>query len=172
MTKHIELHHNNVFKGIFAIKDMKKLVLAGVLVGFMILAISIVSAYSTVVSGTIYDTTDDYAIVPYAYVEVTCNGYTLNETAKSDGIYWVTFMNETCPINTTMAVGDICAKSGDLEGCNKDPVTVHDIGEYPVDLELGFAPGGDVFLIPEFGLVVGLITILSAVGIFFVIRRR
>lgn len=153
---------------------MKKALMLSVLISLLVIAsIAMVSAtvgYKTSVSGTVYDKTKDYAIVPEAFVNVTCNSNSINTTSLGDGTYWVTFGDGQCLIGNNVT---IYGKKGSLEGWNKDPVIVHNITDYiPIDVELGFAPGGDVFLIPEFGIFVGALTLLGAVGVFFFVRKK
>ena len=164
--------------------DMKKLLLL-----FLVLtSFSLVSADAnkpTIVGGQITDSSG--FPVQYANVEVICNGtpkytqsgiYTLEEfkaMAKSapelrdyfdgqnvdiSGIYVVSFTSTECGINDKVTVNAVKDDvHGSMDGTVADSVCWYNFAIINVPL------------VPEFGVVVGMLTMISAIGIFFVVRK-
>ena len=142
---------------------MKRELILGVMVLFLVLALSLVSA-KTLIAGKIYNS--DYSeTISGASVEVTCNSYTETTTSLSDGSYAVTF-NETgqnsCNNGSTV---EVYAEKGGLYG-SKSGVVNDDV---VLDWDIAIV---NVPLIPEFGIFVGMLTVLSALGVFFLVRKR
>jgi hypothetical protein len=118
----------------------------------------------TMIAGKIYNA--DYSdIVEGADVTITCNGNVQATTSLSDGAYQVTY-NETgtnsCNNGDSLSV---YAEKGSLSG-SKTGIIHDDVVD---DWDVGIV---NVPLIPEFGVFVGALTLLSAIGVFFVIRRK
>lgn len=145
---------------------MKK-VMAFVLIGMFVLSLGLVSA-KTMISGVIYNA--DYTEkIANASVTVTCdhNGDigVQNTESLADGIYGVIF-NETG--SNSCNNGDILtvyAEKGSLTGIQSGEIRENFMGDWDVGIV-------NVPLVPEFGFYMGMLTILSAVGIFFVVRKE
>ncbi|MFA4960416.1 MAG: hypothetical protein WC548_02020 [Candidatus Pacearchaeota archaeon] len=115
----------------------------------------------TVVSGIIYNQ-DNTGVVSGATIYITCNSVTRSAISDSDGAYAVVFAtSDNCDDGDNVIV---TALKDDLSGT--DNGRVHDFG-----LVVNVAVV-DVFMTPEFGLVMGLLTLVGAVGIFFVVKRN
>jgi hypothetical protein len=128
--------------------------------------ISLVSADKVVVAGKIYE--NNYAdTVSGASVNVTCGDLLGSTTSLGDGAYVVKFDEDTtCHENATVSV---FAVSDGMTGTNSGEV--HDGALLGLDCPLDFAVV-NVNLIPEFGLLIGTITVISAIAVFFIIRRK
>ena len=135
----------------------------------MILMIGAASA-NTIIAGKIY-TADYQNIVEGATVDVTCGLGEVTETVTTeslgDGTYSVSYLNE-----------NLCHEGSDLsvhaykEGVGENTVTGTIYDNYPVpewNLNLGVV---NVPLVPEFGALVGALTVLGALGVFFIVRRK
>jgi hypothetical protein len=91
----------------------------------------------------------------------------MNATSQADGAYSVSYLDEvTCHEGSELSVHAF------KEGVGENTVAgeIHD--NYPVpewNLNLGVV---NVPLVPEFGLVAGLTTVLGALGAFFLVRRK
>jgi hypothetical protein len=142
---------------------MNKTILALVLVFITMTSISAVSA-GTLIAGKTYNA-DFSDVVSGADVEVTCGNETMTDTSESDGTYAVNFDEEDCTIGDEVTVE---ATKGDLYG--EETGIVLDGATFNVpcnDLAVVNVP-----MIPEFGLVIGALTAISAIGIFFFVRRK
>ncbi|MFH1310795.1 MAG: hypothetical protein ABIH65_00110 [Nanoarchaeota archaeon] len=131
-------------------------------------AITMISAddYNTLIAGKIYDSPnfETAGAVSGATVHVTCNSTEHTALSLSDGTYSVTFIpSEGCLDTTASAYAE---KDGITS--NTQTATIQDYTT-SFDLYLGVI---NIALIPEFGVVVGILTLASAVGIFFFVRRR
>ena len=130
--------------------------------------IGFASADTAAVAGKIYNS-DYSATIPGASVNVTCNGTTHTTTSLADGSYAVTFDSnnfEPCAVGSTVQVG--ASKDG-MSGQSSG--IVNDGSNIFLDCNIDFAVV-NVALIPEFGILIGTITIMGALVAFFVIRRR
>ncbi len=125
----------------------------------------------TLVKGKItYDESGDLA--GKAKVEVTCyhngNEYTRTTTSLNakpwKGWYFVYFPQSECVAGDTIVVK---ATKGDLTGVMQGTVEDFVKGKC-FDLDLARI---DVPLVPEFGTIIGIITALGALGVFFIVRR-
>jgi hypothetical protein len=145
---------------------MKKTLALSFLALFLIASIAMVSA-ATVIAGKIYDSPnfETANAVGSANINVTCIGNVLYTTSLSDGTYSVTY-NDTanCPDGSTVTVW---AEKGGIT--NSGTGLVHDFTAVVPNLYLGVI---NIALIPEFGVFVGALTLLSAVGVFFLVRRK
>lgn len=152
---------------------MQKLMILPVFGLMIILALGAVSATpcvgpsceNTVVSGTIYqgDVTNG---ISDAEVTVSCNGYDETTTSLSDGQYSVTFSASECDYQDDVTV---IAEKDELVGTNEGDVSMTYTFGYGCKLNVGVI---NVPLVPEFGLIAGALTMVSAVGIFFIVRRH
>jgi len=136
------------------------------LVFLSVLSLSIVSA-STLIAGKIYDSPNFETAngVSGANINVTCNSSLKTTTSLGDGTYSVTFNNtNACPNNSTVTV---VAEKGGVS--NNGTGVVHDYTALMPDLYIGIV---NIALIPEFGLFVGALTLFSAIGVFFLVRRK
>ncbi len=129
----------------------------------VIFILGVVSA-ETVIAGKIYNA-DFTATVAGADVNVTCNGTVKDTTSLDDGAYSVFYLDESlCHEGSSLSVHAY------KEGVGENTLSgeIHD--NYPiVDLNLGVV---NVPLVPEFGAVVGVLTVLGALSVFFVVRRK
>jgi len=145
---------------------MNNKLLSVLVLGVMLL--SMVSAHNVLVTGKIYDNdfTDEIAD---ATVTVTCGESVQTTTSLSDGAYKVIFTNsetvanQVCDIEDSLAVD---AVKGSLYGHKEG--TIHDLYD-AVGFDLSVV---NVPLVPEFSFFAGTLTILSAVGIFFFVRKK
>ncbi|HOU79576.1 MAG TPA: hypothetical protein PLY44_03645 [Candidatus Pacearchaeota archaeon] len=119
----------------------------------------------TIVGGTIYqeDITNPIA---NANVVVTCNTATKEVTSKADGSYSVVFDCTECDYGNSV---EVTATKGTLEGTESGEVNMKYNLLCGVDLNVGIV---NVPLVPEFGIVVGVVTALGALGVFFVVRKK
>ena len=151
--------------------------LLGIVIAFFVVSmIGAVSAAPSqvLVAGKIYNA-DFSNVEAGASVDVTCMHDDVNNTmpttmSLSDGSYSVLYDNTQsevalCDINDTVWVHAM--KTGVGENTVSGNVNIN---LQPVlDIGLGVV---NVPLIPEFGLIAGLTTIVGAVGLFFYIRRK
>ena len=134
-----------------------------------IFLIGIASAYDcqdgkTIVGGKVYiEATGDG--VGDVNVEVICNSIAKETQTGPLGGYSVFFSQEDCDLGYEVTVN---AEKDGLTGTSFGSINRH-FGSCCLDLNVGIV---HVPLIPEFGLFVGALTILSSVAIFFIIRRR
>lgn len=150
---------------------MKKAIMPVVLSLVLVLALGAVAAQTegdggtTIIAGKIYNS--DFTLeIQGATVEVTCDDLTKTKTSEADGAYSVEYDEEDCSEGSDLSVHAYKAGVGE----NTVSGVIYD--NYPVpswNLNLGVV---NVPLVPEFGLLVGTLTILGAVGVFFVVRRR
>jgi hypothetical protein len=118
---------------------------------------------TTAIAGKIYNS-DYTATVSGATVNVTCNNILKSTTSLGDGVYSVTYSGQDCNEGDLLSVHAIKAGVGE----NTINGSIHD--NYPlVNLNLGVV---NVPLVPEFGTAIGVLTILGALGVFFVVRRK
>jgi hypothetical protein len=126
----------------------------------------------TIVEGKVtYSETDDLA--KKAEVTVTCthDGTDYTKTTKSGGkgiykgTYIVTFPQKHCIEGDSVVV--VAVKNG-LSGTSEGIVT-NFIEEECLNLDIAIV---DVALVPEFGVILGTLTVLGALGMFFVVRRK
>lgn len=135
--------------------------------------VSAIPAQGTLVGGIVYTDVNadgDYDLgtdtpIDSANVDVAClhNNVTYHQydISQSSGDYGVDFMISQCNIGDSLSV---TATKGSLYG--SEPGQVNDS---VLKWNVGIV---DVPMVPEFGIVVGSLTILSAVGIFFFVRRK
>ncbi|MEA3248337.1 MAG: hypothetical protein U9Q73_01390 [Nanoarchaeota archaeon] len=146
---------------------MKKTVVLLSLMMMLVLTSFTVSAVvlpekNVVVGGTIY--TPEGAPLGDADVTVTCNEYNETTTSNSEGDYGVEFDNSQ---GTICAVGDtvtVIAVKDDLSGIESDVVT-----DFPLTVNLVVI---NVPMTPEFGFVMGIMTLLGSAGIFFIVKKN
>lgn len=126
----------------------------------------------TIVEGKIYFA-DTNQSAGNADVTITCshNGTDYVKTTKSlnngflKGTYFVLFPQSQCISGDEVVVSAVKGdKSGSEDGDVKDWITRRCLD---VDLALVNVP-----LVPEFGVIVGALTALGAVGVFFIIRKK
>ena len=138
-----------------------------------------IPTYKTWIVGKVYDSNWNYEISG-ANVSVTCiregtptthrilsgdknlDGI-INGSEESDGSYLIEFNYNECRLDDPISV--LGFKNGVGEGIgdgvNSKMVTL--------DLALGVS---NIALIPEFGVIVGALTLIGAVGLFFIVRRK
>lgn len=149
---------------------MKKL-FSLMILGLLVLSIGTVSAY-TLIAGKIYDynyqNTIEGASVIVSCAHNTSSGIiinTQNTTSLSNGVYFVEFSES---VNSGCDGGDIVTVSATKDGLyGSNSGVVHENVVETLDLAIVNVP-----LVPEFGFFIGALTLLSAVGVFFIIRRE
>ena len=156
------LEYTNIFKWGEIVFFMRK-VMALMLVGMFVFSVGLVSA-KTLVAGKIYNA--DYSkIIEEALVVASCdNGAKVtvqNTMSIGDGSYGVEFYDSDCNFEDLLTV---YAEKDGMTGSQTGRINKDVFGDW--DLAIANVP-----LVPEFGFVIGMLTILSAVGIFFVIRK-
>jgi hypothetical protein len=150
---------------------MKKLYSLFMLTMMIVLVAGVVSATptSTIVGGTIYQDVVTNG-VSGAGVEVICthsgDDYTLSTTSLSNGEYSVTFFGSECSLGDLVTVN---AEKGSLTGTNDGKITMTYTLIPGLVLDVGVV---NVPMVPEFGALVGVLTVLGALGMFFVVRRK
>jgi hypothetical protein len=152
---------------------MKQIYMLLILAAFVLTSLSAVSAL-TIVTGTVYKDYEHTIVVDNATVSGVCNNVTSDSTlSESTGQYTITFPGNACG-NASEVV--VTATKGSLSG--QDTGIVGHIGqpcqcaagqECSCGIDIAFACP---VLIPEFGLIVGTLTIASAIAVFFVVRRK
>jgi len=150
----------------------KKLLILPLLVFSVFASLALVSA-TTIILGTIYN--EDYSEkIGDAEITVACDHggdinyrYTTSSNIEGDtfGEYSVSF-NETGHDGCNGGdVATVTAIKGDLFGSEFETVVDNMIG----DLDVAII---DVPMTPEFGFFIGALTLLSGIGIFFIVRRN
>lgn len=141
---------------------MNKVITSIVLGIFLVLAITAsVSADTTFIAGKIYNS--DYTdVISGADVAVICNGEIINTASLSDGAYSVTYFGTNCVEGSSLTVS---AVKGDLYGSKTGDI--HSVASTNWDFAVVNVP-----LVPEFGLIAGMTTIIGALGMFFFVRRK
>jgi hypothetical protein len=126
----------------------------------------------TYIEGKIYFEENNKA-AGNADIAITCShdGTDYTKTAHSinhgllKGTYFVEFPQSQCEEGDEVTV---VAHKGDLSGTVTDTVA-NWITQKCLDIDLARI---NVPLVPEFGTVVGMLTALGALGVFFVVRRK
>jgi hypothetical protein len=124
---------------------------------------------TTFISGIITDTTNGNAVVSGADITVNCNGIIKTTTSDSDGAYTVEYGISDCPLYSDISV------SANYNGLNGES---NDISWYTQNTQVGClnlivnVACANVSIVPEFGALVGVLTVLGALGMFFVVRRK
>jgi len=147
-------------------KGMLNLVVIGITLILLIGAVSATtqSTGTTIISGIVYISPNASNFVSGATVTVDCNEHIQTTTSSATGYYSVSYDEEVCHNGAYLVVS---ATKGDLYGINPNGV-IHD--DFPV-ANVNVGPV-NVPMVPEFGVIIGGLTILSAIGIFFVVRRK
>jgi hypothetical protein len=142
---------------------MKTKFILTILTLFLVTTLIASASAKTIVAGKIYNA-DYSATVSGAGIEVICNAIEKTATSLSDGTYSVEYASDNgCSIGKEVSVH--ASKTG--VGENTVTGIMQDLT--PIDLTLGVV---NVPLIPEFGFAVGALTLASAIGVFFVVRRK
>jgi len=102
------------------------------------------------------------SVVGGASVEVICNGNEKTTISGTHGYYHVLYDQSQCNYRDYATVN---AQKGDLFGSKTEKV--NDWKGIFVDVERINVP-----IVPEFGIVVGMLTIMSAIVVFFVVRKN
>jgi hypothetical protein len=140
-------------------KKVFSLMLLGLLVVSMI---GTVSATNTLINGKIYNS-DFSQTVSGATVSVDCNGNILPATSDANGAYAVVYNQTLCDSGDALTV----SASHPSHGVGSLSGVITDNAFMGWDLAIVNVP-----LVPEFGIFIGALTILSAVGVFFLVRRE
>jgi hypothetical protein len=143
---------------------MKKIGLMITLLTVLVFSFGAVSA-KTLIAGKIYN--HDYSkTVAGADVSVNCNSNIRNTTSLGDGSYAAVYNEIDCDVNDSLNVYAFHPSYG---FGNETGIINKDVFNNSTPWNLGLV---NVPLVPEFGLIVGALTILSAAGIFFFVRRN
>ncbi len=177
------VYNNKAYKQITLRNDMKKrvdvffnkkllLLVSSLLI--LIVGVSFISGNSrgyavggtdTIVEGDVYYSLG--GVASFAEVVVECETIPLKisipKTCDENGHYRVVF-NDADNCDNGAAINVYAIDKNGLDGLNSGRVMLYS-GEVDVELYNGA-------VVPEFGVIVGVLTILGAVGIFFVVRRR
>lgn len=134
--------------------------------GLIVLSFGMVSA-KTMISGIIYN--EDYeGVVSGANVSISCahGEFTnvRNAVSMSDGMYSVNFSESGSDGCNDGDVVSVFAIKDGLSGSKSGVVHNDVVGTWDIAVV-------NVSMVPEFGAVVGVLTMLSAVGLFFVVRK-
>ncbi|HLC78676.1 MAG TPA: hypothetical protein VJH92_06130 [Candidatus Nanoarchaeia archaeon] len=141
-------------------KKAYSLLIVGLMVLFMVQAVSAVTS-NTLIAGKIYNA-DYSSTIAGANVTVNCDGNVQSVASLSDGAYSVTYDGSLCFDGSSLTVS---ATKDSLYGSNTG--IIHNEVMEGWDLAIVNVP-----LVPEFGIVIGILTMLGAVGVFFMIRRN
>ena len=156
---------------------MKKLYLVPVLALLVLSSLAMVSAIvpvcatveTTFVSGVITDATNGNAPVDGADVTVDCNGNVKATTSDSSGGYEVQYDPSECdygdPVSVSASYGGLNGESDDVDWYTENS----QIGCLEMIINVACV---DVPLVPEFGIIVAGMTVLGALGAFFLVRRK
>jgi hypothetical protein len=129
-----------------------------------------INSPSTVVEGKVYYAMDG-SPASGARLTIVCedNNNIRRDSSREieceeDGTYYAAFNSRfECDRRDFVTV---TAEKDDLVGMNSKRVMSY--SAKPIDIALGSSAP----VVPEFGVIAGLITILGAVGVFFVVRKR
>jgi hypothetical protein len=155
---------------------MRKTFILPILAILTVLTVSMASAVApicatvetTYVSGIITDQSTGLPIEG-AEVVIDCNGSIRNATSDANGGYSVQYPIAECTYGDSVSVS---ATYDGLTGDSNDVLWYTEnkiIGCLELIVNVGCV---NVPLIPEFGLIVGTLTIAMAITVFFVVRRK
>lgn len=145
---------------------MKKTITISMLILLVLSCLTLVSA-KTIIGGKIYNA-DFTATIPGADVTVTCNGNDKTTTSLSDGSYSVTYNETEQEGDNWCGDGDTLSVDAEKDGLSgSETGTIHDDVVESWDIGIVNVP-----LVPEFGLFIGTLTLLSALGILYVVRKQ
>ncbi len=117
---------------------------------------------STLITGKIYNA-DFSNVVDGANVEVNCNGNIQNVTSESTGSYTAIYNKESCSAGDSL---NIIAEKNGMDGSASGIIHEDAILN---NWDLGVV---NVSIVPEFGFFMGILTMMSALGVFFVVRKE
>jgi hypothetical protein len=152
---------------------MKTIYMLVILTALVMTSLSAVSAL-TIITGTVYEDYEHTIPVDGANVSAVCNNVTSETTlSESSGQYTLTFLGNVCGNGSQV---DVTAEKDGLSGM--DSGIVGHIGQPCVcagneqcscGIDIAFACP---VIIPEFGLIVGSLTAISAIAVFFFVRKK
>ena len=156
---------------------MKKLLVSSILIFVLMISfMAIVSALPN--SGVIWTTRDNCGENPqnenhfFVGEKVYING----ENFAAGTYNWtITGLPSSCDDGIVVASGNYVVDSSGAFCFEAYTVNLDDCKEYQADFNGkhdNYHVNPSVPVVPEFGLIVGLLTMLGAVGAFFVIRRK
>ncbi len=131
-------------------------------------AVGLWHGYDTAINGHIYY---NGVGVPNVSVSIVCNHSTESGiemtyrhlVTNDKGFYVVGFNNSECAGGDSVSV---LAVKGNMKGANSGTV----IGGETIGLPINIS-NVNVFMTPEFSFYMGLLTLIAAVGVFFVVRK-
>ena len=156
------MESKKTYKGMKHNNKMRKEVILMVAVLFLFATMGMVSA-KTLVAGKIYNA-DWSAKVEGATVNVTCDGNSNVTVSSGDGTYAVSFYEDECDTGDSISV---YAEKDGASGTNTG--IVNDKTLFGLDCNIGVV---NVALIPEFGLIAGLVVIIGSLAVFVYVRRK
>jgi hypothetical protein len=158
-----KLNNRNVFKVIFSkvyMKNIINFIMVTVLL-FSFAGIVVADEGSTLIAGKIYNA-DFTAEIEGADVEISCNGSIQNVVSEANGQYNVIYSQYVCDAGDTLVVvAEKDGMYGSASGIIHEDAIMN-------NWDLGVV---NVAIVPEFGFFMGMLTMLSALGIFFVVRK-
>ena len=153
-------------------KTLSLFVLATILltIGFASASVPVCATFETTfVSGTITDATNGGAVVEGADVTVDCNGHLQYATSDEFGGYSVQFPASDCTFGDDVSVSasynSLSGNSGSVQWYTENT----QVGCLQMIVDVACA---NVPLVPEFGAIVAVLTVMGALGTFFVVRRK
>jgi len=153
--------------------DMNKAISFLIIVTMIVSVMGMISADTTVVAGKIYNS--DYTqTIEGAKVIVTCGETTASAVnSAEDGSYKVQY-ESVCDAGDTLIVyaekdGLTGSKTAKLQTSTECTDSDNCLIQIYSDLDIAVV---NVPLVPEFGAMVAGLTVLGALGVFFVVRKR
>ncbi len=169
------VYPSNLFKVVNINFFMKKILLVAFVGLFMISMISAISVhaensstpadyYSNMnITGIIYNG-DENIVIPNAIVTLECNGFTVGSgISDGNGLYSIKYFPFFCNNESTLTVSVV---SGDLFGVKE--IVIHGIYGHNLIVDISV---GNIPMTPEFSFFLGTLTLISSIGVFFIIRR-
>jgi hypothetical protein len=152
--------------------DMNKAISFLIIVTMIVSVMGMISADTTVVAGTVYElNSNPIKVVGEADILVSCNEVDKTATSLDDGSYSVIFTSDDFTDEENFCdYGDILtisATKGDLSGSTEGPIQYDNVDTFSLDVGIYNVP-----LVPEFGAIVASLTVLGALGVFFVVRKK
>lgn len=145
---------------LFIVNNFMSKAMSVFVLGMMLILVGFASAGEgdTVITGIVYDASDNFVVG--ANVTINCNGNILSVDSESNGQYVISYNNNECPLLSSFSA--IAEKDG-MYGSSSGTIS-HELTNF----DLGIA---DITIVPEFGFFIGMLTMISAVSVFFVVRK-
>jgi hypothetical protein len=121
----------------------------------------VVDEGDTLIAGKIYNA-DFTAEIEGANVEINCNGHVENVVSGANGQYNIIYSQDVC------AAGDSLVVVAENDGMYGSASGIIHEDAIMNNWDLGVV---NVAIVPEFGFFMGILTMMSALGIFFFVRK-